>query len=222
MITWSQWKWALATAVVLLAGGSATMLAQKKTAPEPAASRPADERSTPLGALRFLARALEEFDAPNVADSIFAQNPIQERFRSAMVNLVRTEGEMRQTLLNTFGANATPRLPKRPLFAIGFGQGSLDAAEVDIQGTNATVRAPNQDDKRDGTRLVQVGGVWKVGGDKADSPSSKQAMESMERVSAAVESFTDEVARGQYQTLEEALRSMRRRIGPMLRPAQTQ
>jgi hypothetical protein len=221
MIAWSQWKWALGLgAAIFVAGGTVTVVAQKKAAAERSAKPPTaaatDERSTPLGALRFLARALQAFDGPNVANSMHAQNPAQERFINAMANVVRVEGEMRKALSDTFGANGTALLPKRAIFAMSFGQELLDEAQVEVQGTNATVHTPGRDGRSDKMRLVQVAGVWKVSGDKGGSPAAGQGMESMERISAAVESFTEEVTRGEFRTAEEAIRSMRRRIGPLM------
>ena len=221
MIAWSQWKWAVGLgAAILMAGGTATLVAQKKAAAERSATPPTaaatDERSTPLGALRFLARALQEFDGPNVANSMHAQNPDQERFVNAMANVVRVEGEMRKALGDTFGTDGTALLPKRAIFAMSFGQELLDDAQVELQGTNATIHTPGRDGRSDKMRLVQVAGVWKVSGDKVGSPAARQGMESMERISAAVESFTEEVTRGQFRTAEEAIRSMRRRIGPLM------
>jgi RNA polymerase sigma factor (sigma-70 family) len=220
MMAWSQWKWAIGIgAVVLLAGGTATVLGQKKTISAPVAASVADERSTPVGALRFFARALENFDAPNVADSFHSQNPAQERFLNAMVNLVQVEGDMRRVVRKTFGTNGAAFLPSRPLFIMNFGQENLEMAQVDLQGTNATVRIPKNDDRSNDMRLVQVGGVWKMSGDQGGSTSGQpalQGVEWMERIGAAVEAFTQEVTRGQFRTAEEALRSMRRRIGPTM------
>jgi len=214
MIAWSQWKWALSlTATALIAASAVTLLAQKKNAAESAVAASPDERSTPIGALRFLARALENFDSTNVAASVHAQNPAQKRFLNAMVEVVRTEGLMRATMEKTFGKQDPLVLPKRPLFSMSFGQDKLDEAQVDLQGTNATVWIPGRDQRSDEMRLTKIDGVWKMSGDKGDSPSAVRGMEAMERISVAIQSFTDEVARGQFKSSEEALRAMRRRIG---------
>jgi RNA polymerase sigma factor (sigma-70 family) len=218
MIAWSQWKIAIGTAAIaLLAGGAATVVAQKKNPAEPVPAAAAGDRSTPLGALRFFARALEKFDHTNAAASIHAQNPEQERFLNAMVSVVRSEGAMRKALEEKFGTNHAPALPPRPLFTMSFGQESLDTAEVKIQGTNAVIRKPGRDDPSDEIRLVKIGPFWKLSADKgADSAPTVKAVESMERISAAVDSFTAEVTSGEFRTPEQALRSMRSRIGPMM------
>jgi hypothetical protein len=217
MIALSQWKLAIGvTAIVLLAAGTATVLAQKKNSAESANTAAAEDRSTPIGALRFFARALEKFDATNVAASLHAQNPTQERFNNAMVGMVRSEGAMRKAMADKFGTNGTASLPKRAMFAMSFGQEKLDAAEVEIQGTNAVVRTPGRADRSDEMRLMKIGGVWKISGNKGDSPQANKGMESMERISSAVEAFAD-ANRGEYRTAEEALRALRTRIRAAMR-----
>jgi hypothetical protein len=167
--------------------------------------------------LRFFARALEKHDATNVAASLHAQNPSQERFKNAMVSMVGSEGALRKALADQFGTNGIASLPARTIFPMSFGpRKQLNAADIEIQGTNAIVRTPGRDDRSDEMRLVKVGGVWKVSGDKGDSPQAVQGMESMERMSSAVESFADAVTRGEFRTAEEALRTMRSRLGPVM------
>ena len=217
MIAWSQWKLATGVAaILLLAAGTATVVAQKKSSPERTSAAAADERSTPIGAVRFFARALEKFDYTNAAASVHARNPSQERFLNGMIGVVRSEGALRRALEEKFGTNYAPALPKRPLFAMSLGQESLDTADVEIQGTNAVIRKPGRDDPSDEMRLVKIGDIWKFSGDKGDSPATIQTVEFMERVSAAVESFTEEVKSGEFRTADQALRTMRSRIGPMM------
>ena len=69
-------------------------------------------------------------------------------------------------------------------------------------------------DHSDEMRLVQVGGVWKVGGDKG--------VESMERMSSSIDSFTAAITSGEFPTAEEALRAMRTRVGSALRAKSNQ
>jgi RNA polymerase sigma factor (sigma-70 family) len=220
MIAWSQWKLTIGVvAIVLLATGAVTVLAEKKASAErPAAAT--EDRSTPIGALRFFARALESFDATNVAASVHAHDETQQRFLNAMVSMVGSEGAMRKALEQKFGTNYTPALPKRAIFGMSFGQEQLDVAEVEVQGTNAVVHIPGRGDRSDEMRMIKIGGVWKLGGDKGNSPRAISGVESMERVSAAVESFTAEVLNGEFRTAEQALRAMRSRIGPMMKPKQ--
>jgi RNA polymerase sigma factor (sigma-70 family) len=218
MIAWSQWKLAIGVAaVVILAAGTATVVAQKKSATEFSTTTTAEDRSTPLGALRFFTRALENFDATNVAASLHAQNPAQERFQNAMVSVVRSEGALRKALEDKFGTNGVASLPKRPMFAMSFGQEKLDAAEIEVHGTNAIVRTPGRDDRSDELRLMKITGVWKFSGDKGDSPQAGKAVESMERISGALDTFTAEIANSEFRTAEEALRAMRTRIGATMR-----
>lgn len=214
MIAWSQWKLALGIAAgVLLAAGTATVVAQKKNSAESAPATAVEDRSTPLGALRFLARALEKFDATNVAASLHAQNPSQERFLNAMVGVVRGEGAMRKAFEDRFGTNGTATMPKGAIFAMNFGQENLDFAEVEVQGTNATVHIPGRADRSDETRLMKIGGVWKVSGNEGDSAQAIKTMESLERMGAAVESFAEAINQGEFRTAEEAQNAMRGRIG---------
>jgi hypothetical protein len=133
-----------------------------------------------------------------------------------MVSVVRSEGAMRKALEDKFGTNYTPALPNRPLFSMSFGQESLDAADVEVQGTNAIIHRPGRNDRSDEIRMVKIDGIWKLSGHKGDSPPAITGMESMERVSSGVDTFTAEVANGEFRTAEEALRAMRQRVGPMM------
>jgi len=221
MIAWSQWKLAIGVAAVaLLAAGTATVLAQKKNSAESGNAAAAADRSTPIGALRFFAGALEKFDATNVAASLHAQNPSQERFLNGMVGMVRSEGAMRKALEEKFGPNYTPALPKRALFGMTFGQEQLDVAEADVQGTNAVIHIPSRGDRSDEMRMVKIAGAWKLSGDKGNSPQAIKGVDSMERMSSAVESFTDAISRGEFRSAEEAQRAMRARVGAAMRAKQ--
>ena len=77
-------------------------------------------------------------------------------------------------------------------------------------------------DHSDEMRLVQVGGVWKVGGDKGDSPQAIKGVESMERMSSSIDSFTAAITSGEFPTAEEALRAMRTRVGSAMRAKSNQ
>ncbi|HEY0551110.1 MAG TPA: sigma-70 family RNA polymerase sigma factor [Verrucomicrobiae bacterium] len=220
MIAWSQWKLAIGvTAAVLLAAGTATVLAEKKMAAEHTGATAAEDRATPIGALRFLARALDNFDATNVATCLYAQNPSQERFLNAMVAVVRSEGAMRKAIEEKFGTN-TPALSKRAVFAMSFGQDQLDTAEVEMKGTNAVIRVRGRREQAGEMFLVKIGGVWKLSGDKGDSPQATNGVETMERVSSAIESLTEEIERGDFSIAEEALRAMWTRASAAMRAKQ--
>jgi hypothetical protein len=69
-------------------------------------------------------------------------------------------------------------------------------------------------------RLVKIGGVWKLSGDKGDSPQATNGVETMERVSSAIESFAEAVTQGEFNAVEEALRAMRTRVGTAMQSKQ--
>ena len=248
MITWSQWKWLVsASAALLLAAGAASVVAQKtapdnspRSSPPPgfagvgstgggagvgsvAASITTDDRTTPLGTLRFMSKALARFDSTNVAACLYADGPAQQRFVDAMVAVVRAEGEMRHELTNAFGSSGAQILPDRALFAMSFGQESLDTAQVDVQGTNATVVFPDKGGNgSDQMRLVQIGKIWMLSGDKGGaSPTANRAVSSMERMASAVTNFTEDLKRGAFTSANQAMGAMRRQVGSAMKaPAQ--
>jgi RNA polymerase sigma factor (sigma-70 family) len=212
MIAWTKFKIAAGVAAVLmLAVGSATIAAQKRAQTSPAS---ADERSTPLGALRFLARALERFDATNMASVIHVENPTQERFLRAMTSVVRGEGAFRKAFAEKFGTNGPAALPLRPMFAMNFAQEGIEEATVEVEGTNALVHLPGPDQSST-VRLVKVGGVWKMsekGGKRGDSPEEADGLRSMEKMGAALEEFAAELPNAEFRTPAEAMRALRSRV----------
>ncbi|HWN97571.1 MAG TPA: sigma-70 family RNA polymerase sigma factor [Methylomirabilota bacterium] len=128
-----------------------------------------EDRSTPLGAMRFLAHALDEFDHTNVAASVHGLNPLQARFVDGIAEMVRVEGTMRRALNGRFGTNATSFLPPRPLFSMSFAKETIDSAQAEIQSTNAIVLMPGRNGRVDEFRMAKIGGVWKFTGGKTDA-----------------------------------------------------
>jgi RNA polymerase sigma factor (sigma-70 family) len=222
MIAWTKIKYAAGLiALLVVATGTATLVAQKHFAERtvPTARLPGDEdRATPLGALRFLARALDRFDGDKVSEAFFTQTPAQRRFITAMAAVTSNEGRLRQALETRFGTNGVASLSKRPMFAMSFGQEKLDAAEIQIDGTSAVAHIPGRNDGSDELRLVKAGQIWKVDGGKGDTPQAEDNVIRMEAVARATEALAEEVKNGAFDSTEAALRSMRSHIAAAMRP----
>ena len=200
MIAWTQFKFAAGLAALFVfAAGTATIVAQKIARDEPVIEAEA-QRSTPIGALRYLADALAAFDGEKVVDSFVTNAPASQRLIVAMASTVSSEGRLRRAMEGRFGKEGN--LGSRPAFRMSFGQDRLDQAEETITGTNATVTIPNAQLKR----LVRVGRIWKV--DESAEDVSGANVESKARMFEAIAAVADEVAedvkRGRYQTAKEA------------------
>jgi RNA polymerase sigma factor (sigma-70 family) len=221
MIAWTKFKFAAGfIALLVLGAGTVSLIADKLLPDEPKADPRAtaqEDRSTPLGALRYLARALETFDEQKLSECFFTGTPTQARFASAMASVVGSEGQLRKALEETFGTNGVASMPKQPVFTMSFGQDKFNEADIQINGTNAVARIPTREQRSAELRLVKIGPLWKLDGGKSESPQATETSATMEALARGLQSFTEEVRTGSFPTAEVALRAMRGRIGPMMR-----
>jgi RNA polymerase sigma factor (sigma-70 family) len=207
MIAWTKFKFATGLAALLvLAAGTATIVAQKVARTEGAANEA--QRSTPLGALRYLADAFATFDGDKITDSFVTNSPSSQRLIAAMASAVTAEGRLRKALEEKFGKEEG--LGRSPAFRMSFGQDRLDEAEERIVGTNATVTIPNAKAKQ----LVRWGKVWKIDDSAEDSAGAD--VEPKARMFEAMAGVADELARdvkrGQYQSSSDVRTALQKKI----------
>lgn len=208
MIAWTQFKFAAGLAALLVfTAGTATIVAQKIVRNEGAMEAEA-QRSTPIGALRYLADALATFDGEKVTDSFVTNSPASQRLVVAMASAVGAEGRLRKAMQERFGKEGD--LGRRALFRMSFGQDRLDEADEKITGTNATVTIPNAEPKR----LVQVGKVWKIDDSRADQAEEKAEPQArmFEAMTDVADRLAQDVRRGRYQNASEVRAALQRNV----------
>src|SRR5437773_8968015 len=110
-------------------------LAPATTAPTTA---PADP-STPKGALKALAQALDAGDRKALLDLLCAQSPADQKIADATANLAEASARLRKVAGKTFGEEAARPLGVEP-GATPEAIARIDAAKVQLDGERATVR----------------------------------------------------------------------------------
>jgi RNA polymerase sigma factor (sigma-70 family) len=208
MIVWTKLKFAAGLAALLVfAAGTATIVAQKVVRNESAATSEA-QRSTPVGALRYLAEAFATFDGDKITDSFVTNSPASQRLVVAMASAVTAEGRLRKALEERFGNEGG--LGQRAWFRMSFGQDRLDEAEEKIVGTNATVTIPNAETKQ----LVRMGKVWKIDDSAEDSagPNVEPKAQMFETMAGVADGMAQDVKQGRYQSSSEVRAALQKKI----------
>ena len=209
---------ALIVAFVLAAATAGTILAQqaaKQKTAAPASNVPFD-RTTPLGALRDFADALEQSDSNRVMSAMQAEKPAAQRIAAAMGEAVAVERDFKRAVAARFGKKQVT------VININFGQAAFKTGE-DLSDAvsytdadHAIVRLPSRSrpDKPHTTHLVRVKGVWKLSDE--DTPGiddgEGEALAAFRKAAAMMRQTEAEISAGNYQSYEEAVRMLAKRI----------
>jgi RNA polymerase sigma factor (sigma-70 family) len=213
---------ALITATCLAAAGAGTLLAQQIAKPRPAA-KPAPataagtfDRTTPLGALRDFADALDKSDSNRVLRAMNATTAKARNIAQAMAEAVEAEREFKRVVAARFGNQPVK------FININFGQASLNDEET-VQSAvqfkdpdHATVTLPSRSepDKPHKVNLVRVDGVWKFPDTDTpgidDNPAQTEAL--FRKMAAKLEEVGGEIESGQYRSYNEAARALLKRM----------
>lgn len=213
-------------AVIAITATAATVVAQKagRAARAKAPAALAD-RTTPTGALRYLAEALARYEGDKVADSYLIAGPGQDRFVRAMAEVVTREGQLIRAVEGKFGEKPMKdQLARRggTIYSFNFGQDGLDFAEEQMDGASATVRLPNRFDlaKSSVITLRRTEGIWKVYSGPASSPpgEAEKTAASLERISRMLKKTTAEVSEGHFKDFAEVMRVLQGGSRAALRP----
>jgi RNA polymerase sigma factor (sigma-70 family) len=209
---------ALYAALLLLAAGAGTvaLLKAAETKSTPAKAAAAFDRSTPLGALRDFAEALDQSDSNRVLAAMQATTPAARSIATAMGAAVAAEWEFKRVVALRFG-------PQRVKFInINFGQRALDDEEAvkdAVQFTDAdhaTVRLPSRSrpDKPHEVNLVRVNGVWKFPDHETPgiADGSEQTAAVFQRMATSIKEIGDEIAAGKYGSYDEATQALLKRF----------
>ncbi len=207
---------AVIAALIAIGAGTATVLAQKRTSANAARAAQAD-RTTPTGALRYLADALAAYEGDKVADSHLTDGPGQRRFVKAMAEVVTREGQFIKAVAGKFGQKPMSDLLAQrggPIYWFNFGQDGLDFADEQIDGDKATVKLPNRFDpaRANVIELRRTEGMWKVYSGPASPAAGEEekTAASFERISRMLEKTTAEVREGKFKEFAEVMRALQK------------
>jgi RNA polymerase sigma factor (sigma-70 family) len=211
---------ALLTALVLGAAAAGTVLAQQAANPKTTtpASTALFDRTTPLGALRSLARAILEADSRAAMDGIHASTPATTNFVVAFGSAVAAEASFRKQVNARFG-----KKPVR-LVNVNIGQQLLDDPDaidgtVEYRGTNhAIVRLTAAEGEP--LDMVRSGGVWRMGEDEL--PGADNGVTNTTRFfsdfARKIGEAEKELAEGRYKSFEELTRALQRKVLSVKKP----
>lgn len=209
---------AAAGILLLAAAGAGTILAQQAAKPKTAApgSTVQMDRTTPLGALRDFADALDQSDSNRVVAAMNAEKPAAKQIAAAMGDAVAAEREFKRAVTARFGNKPVK------VININFGQAAFKTGE-DLTDTvtftdadHAIVRLPSrsQADKPHITHLVRVKSVWKISDE--DTPGVEDGVDDTEanfrKAASMIRQTEAEISEGKYQSYEQAVRMLARRI----------
>jgi len=212
---------ALIAGACLIAAGAGTLLAQQVAKPKPGAPPTASvpaifDRTTPIGALRDYADALEKSDSNRVLRAMQTASPAARGIAQAMAEAVEAEREFKRVVAARFGNQPVK------FININFGQAFLYDEEVvqsAVQFTDADhaiVRLPSRSepDKPHKVNLVRVDGVWILSDTDTpgidDSPAETEAL--FRKISIRMAEVSQEIESGQYQSYTEAARALLKKM----------
>ena len=212
---------ALITGACLVAAGGGTLLAQQVAKPKPEKTAPVIvaatfDRTTPLGALRDFADALDKSDSNRVFRAMNATMPAARNIALALAEAVEAEREFKRVVAARFG-----RQPAK-FININFGQTLLYDEEAvqsavqfkDVDHAIVTLPSRSEPDKPHKVNLVRVDGIWKFPDTDApgidDNPAETEAL--FRKSAAWMAEICSEIESGQYRSYNEVARALMKRV----------
>jgi RNA polymerase sigma factor (sigma-70 family) len=213
---------ALIAGACLVAAGAGTLLAQQIAKPSsgekmpPANAAGTFDRTTPIGALRDFADALEKSDSNRVFRAMNPTTPQGRNIALAMAEAVGAEHEFQRVVARRFGKG-----PMKIVY-ISFGQASLyddDVVQSAVQFTDAnhaivTLPSSSEPDKPHKVNLLRVDGVWRFPDTDTpgidDNPAQTEAL--FRKLAVQMSEVGGEIESGQYRNYNEATRALAKRV----------
>jgi RNA polymerase sigma factor (sigma-70 family) len=213
MMAWAKFKFVAGiAALLLLATGTATLLAQKAAQSEHIAAVEA-QRTTPKGALHYLLDAFDAYDGKKIVDSHVTNSPSVQRMVLAVSNAVSSEGDLRKALEEKFQDTGGLRGPS---IRMEFDHGQLDSAEEKITGDTAIVTIPSRKDSVQ--HLVRVGKVWKITVESgATIPNAESRASRLDAVGQAYEEIAEAVRQDRFRTSTEATAALQKKLTAVMK-----
>jgi RNA polymerase sigma factor (sigma-70 family) len=215
---------AMIAGACLVAAGGGTLLAQQVAKPKPAGkTAPVSvaatfDRTTPLGALRDFADALDKSDSNRVFRAMNATTPKARNIALAMAEAVESEREFKRVVTARFGKQDVK------FINISFGQAFLydeEAVQSAVQFTGAnraivTLPSHSEPNKPHKVNLVRVDGVWRFPDTDTpginDGPGGNEAEMMFRKIAVHMSEVSGEIESGQYRNYNEAARVLLKRV----------
>ena len=177
--------------------------------------------STPKGALKALAQALDAGERKAVLDLLAAKSSAERKTADATADLAEAAAALRRAAAKCFGQQAARPLGAQP----GATQEALDridAAKVQIDGDRATVRTETSE----GPPMVleRSAGAWRVPVSELCKDTEPAELDrnvaALAEQSRLLRELAAEVAAGKYKTAPEARQALDKRIMQSALPTQ--
>jgi hypothetical protein len=179
---------------------SALSRAQTAPATNPA---PAADQSTPRGALRVLAEAMDNGDAAGIRSVMTANTPVEKQMVDALVGYHEALAHFSKAAEEAFGADEAKKIIGDKAASHDSAIAALAATPEKIDGDNATVGDGPQH-----VQLVKVDGKWTIPAGKlaegTDPANINQRIADLNTRARIYNEVTDETKHDHYKTPEEA------------------
>lgn len=205
-------RWLCIVGIIILTGGREPLRAAPATTSTTthAAKIPADQ-STPRGALKLLAQALETGDGGKVLLVLHAANATETKIAAATADLAAANGAVRNAAIKAYGEEAAKKFVAGSLSEAS---DRLDSAAEKIDGDRATVNTAEDD--AEPLTLIRVDGKWVIpltsvatGVAQTDVDRNLQDVEAQIHL---LRSVGDQIAQGKFKTVEEARAALDREL----------
>jgi hypothetical protein len=194
------------------APGASPAAAATSPATTQATDTPADP-STPKGALKALAKALDAGDRAAVLELLAANSEQERRVAAATADLAEATVGLRRVATRAFGEKASRPLGVDP-GATPEALARIDAATVDLKGDRATLRTPQQEGPP--IVLARQGNTWRVPVSElskdVEAADVERNLKDVAEQTRLMRELTAEVAAGKYKTAADARQALDQRI----------
>ncbi len=195
----------LSLAVANLASGQTS---QPTTAPVDA--------TTPKGALKSLAIALDAGDSTAIHNLVNSASPMEDKLVGVMSDMAVTIAGLNKAMVGKFGKEqAAGALGGDPSEMLKQSLMTIDGATEKIDGESATVSiSPNP---QGAMSLKKIGGLWKVSvADQTKGLTAPQVDENVAMMGTQMKTLhelTADISAGKYATALDAAAALRGRMG---------
>jgi hypothetical protein len=173
-----------------------------QTAPSTAPA-PAADQSTPRGALRVLAEAMDNGDAAGIRSAMTATTPLEKQMVDALIGYHEALAHFSKAAEEAFGADEAKKIIGDKAAAHENAMAALAATPEKIDGDTAIVGDGPQH-----VQLVKVDGKWTIPAGKlaegTDTASVNQRIADLKTRARIYNEVTEETKHDQYKTPEEA------------------
>jgi hypothetical protein len=209
-ITFSRWLCIAASMTWIFASERLHAAPATTTTTTKAAQIPADQ-STPRGALKLLARALETGDREKVLMVLYSGNALEKKIAAATADLAAANGAVRDAAIKAYGEEAAKKFVAGSLSEAS---DRIDSAAEKIDGDRATVNTAEDD--AEPLTLIRVDGKWVIPlTSVATGVAQTDVDRNLEDVQAQIHllrSVGDQIAQGKFKTVEEARAALDREL----------